>query len=205
MGEGGSAGAQNIRVSDLNNLLYTIPDQVQVEIEPEVTYGEYYTVALGQDYRVSGSYDIDVPLSFEEGLNIVYTDSADDFNSDIEDLDIAEAEVAFDAVNSISLDLEIKNENVTPLDINKQPIPDIKVEVTGSIKASTDGVAHTQQQMQVRLIETAEGAVSRLDGLRFRVTAVPGQAVGVTLRSDQWLRLENIRLRVPKGINVDLN
>lgn len=205
LGEGGSAGAQNIRVSDLNNLLYTIPDQVQVEIEPEVTYGEYYTVALGQDYRVSGSYDIDVPLSFEEGLNIVYTDSADDFNSDIEDLDIAEAEVAFDAVNCIPLDLEIKNENVTPLDINKQPIPEIKVEVTGSIKASADGVAHTQQQMQVRLIETAEGAVSRLDGLRFRVTAVPGQAVGVTLRSDQWLRLENIRLRVPKGINVDLN
>ena len=113
--------------------------------------------------------------------------------------------MAFDAVNSIPLDLEIKNENVTPLDINKQPIPDIKVEVTGSIKASADGVAHTQQQMQVRLIEMAEGAVSRLDGLRFRVTAVSGQAVGVTLRSDQWLRLENIRLRVPKGINVDLN
>ena len=37
------------------------------------------------------------------------------------------------------------------------------------------------------------------------MTAVPGQAIGITLRSDQWMQLENIKVKVPKGINIDLN
>lgn len=205
LGTGGPAGSQNIAVANINNLIAKIPDVVEVEMQPAVSYDKYYSIRLGHDYEVSGNYDIDIPLSFEEGLNIVYTDSADDLNSDLKDLDFEEAAVEFDAVNTIPLELEVKAENVTPLDINKQPLSDIKVEVEGGIAASADGKTSTRQTLLIKMTEQVKGAMSRLDAIRFRVTAVPGQAIGITLRSDQWMQLENIKVKVPKGINIDLN
>lgn len=205
LGTGGPAGSQNIAVANINNLIAKIPDVVEVEMQPAVSYDKYYSIRLGHDYEVSGNYNIDIPLSFEEGLNIVYTDSADDLNSDLKDLDFEEAAVEFDAVNTIPLKLEVKAENVTPLDINKQPLSDIKVEVEGGIAASADGKTSTRQTLLIKMTEQVKGAMSRLDAIRFRVTAVPGQAIGITLRSDQWMQLENIKVKVPKGINIDLN
>lgn len=205
LGTGGPAGSQNIAVANINNLIAKIPDVVEVEMQPAVSYDKYYSIRLGRDYEVSGNYNIDIPLSFEEGLNIVYTDSADDLNSDLKDLDFEEAAVEFDAVNTIPLELEVKAENVTPLDINKQPLSDIKVEVEGGIAASADGKTSTRQTLLIKMTEQVKGAMSRLDAIRFRVTAVPGQAIGITLRSDQWMQLENIKVKVPKGINIDLN
>lgn len=205
LGTGGPAGSQNIAVDNINNLIAKIPDVVEVEMQPAVSYDKYYSIRLGHDYEVSGNYNIDIPLSFEEGLNIVYTDSADDLNSDLKDLDFEEAAVEFDAVNTIPLELEVKAENVTPLDINKQPLSDIKVEVEGGIAASADGKTSTRQTLLIKMTEQVKGAMSRLDAIRFRVTAVPGQAIGITLRSDQWMQLENIKVKVPKGINIDLN
>lgn len=205
LGTGGPAGSQNIAVANINNLIAKIPDVVEVEMQPAVSYDKYYSIRLGHDYEVSGNYNIDIPLSFEEGLNIVYTDSADDLNSDLKDLDFEEAAVEFDAVNTIPLELEVKAENVTPLDINKQPLSDIKVEVEGGIAASADGKTSTRQTLLIKMAEQVKGAMSRLDAIRFRVTAVPGQAIGITLRSDQWMQLENIKVKVPKGINIDLN
>mgnify|MGYP006922104152 FL=1 len=205
LGTGGPAGSQNIAVANINNLIAKIPDVVEVEMQPAVSYDKYYSIRLGHDYEVSGNYNIDIPLSFEEGLNIVYTDSADDLNSDLKDLDFEEAAVEFDAVNTIPLELEVKAENVTPFDINKQPLSDIKVEVEGGIAASADGKTSTRQTLLIKMTEQVKGAMSRLDAIRFRVTAVPGQAIGITLRSDQWMQLENIKVKVPKGINIDLN
>ena len=205
LGTGGPAGSQNIAVANINNLIAKIPDVVEVEMQPAVSYDKYYSIRLRHDYEVSGNYNIDIPLSFEEGLNIVYTDSADDLNSDLKDLDFEEAAVEFDAVNTIPLELEVKAENVTPLDINKQPLSDIKVEVEGGIAASADGKTSTRQTLLIKMTEQVKGAMSRLDAIRFRVTAVPGQAIGITLRSDQWMQLENIKVKVPKGINIDLN
>lgn len=205
LGTGGPAGSQNIAVANINNLIAKIPDVVEVEMQPAVSYDKYYSIRLGHDYEVSGNYNIDIPLSFEEGLNIVYTDSADDLNSDLKDLDFEEAAVEFDAVNTIPLELEVKAENVTPLDINKQPLSDIKVEVEGGIAASADGKTSTRQTLLIKMTEQVKGAMNRLDAIRFRVTAVPGQAIGITLRSDQWMQLENIKVKVPKGINIDLN
>lgn len=205
LGTGGPAGSQNIAVANINNLIAKIPDVVEVEMQPAVSYDKYYSIRLGHDYEVSGNYNIDIPLSFEEGLNIVYTDSADDLNSDLKDLDFEEAAVEFDAVNTIPLELEVKAENVTPLDINKQPLSDIKVEVEGGIAASADGKTSTRQTLLIKMTEQVKGAMSRLDAIRFRVTAVPGQAIGIILRSDQWMQLENIKVKVPKGINIDLN
>lgn len=86
-GESSIEEATNVKVEDINNLLETIPDDIEVDLKPVVCYEEYYTAELGKPYEMKSSYEVDVPLSFEQGLNIVYNDSVQDLNKDLNDLD----------------------------------------------------------------------------------------------------------------------
>lgn len=205
LGTGGPEGAQNIKVSDINSLIKKIPDVVDVKLQPAITYDKYYTVELGKTYSMNSSYDIDIPLDFGSGLKIVYKDSINDLHSDLEDIDFKKAVIAVTADNAIPLQLEIKEENVTVKDFNGNVMNDIKVTVEGTIAESKDGKAVATSNLAITIEETKEGAVRNLEELVFKVTAVPGQATNVQLRSDQWLQLKDMKLKVPNGIKIDLN
>mgnify|MGYP006932574501 FL=1 len=198
-------GATNVVVPNLNDIIETIPDRISVKLNPAVKSDNYYTVGLGQDYILDSEYDIDVPLSFGSGLQIVYKDSIDDLNSDLEDIDFKKAVIAITADNIIPLQLEIKDNNVIPKDLNGKKIDDIKVTVAGTIKESKDGKTVATSQLTITLEETKDGAIGNLEKLVFKVTAVPGQATNVQLRSDQWMQLKDMKLKVPNGIKIDLN
>lgn len=205
LGTGGPEGAQNIKVSDINSLIKKIPDVVDVKLQPAITYDKYYTVELGKTYSMNSSYDIDIPLDFGSGLKIVYKDSINDLHSDLEDIDFKKAVIAVTADNAIPLQLEIKEENVTVKDFNGNVMNDIKVTVEGTIAESKDGKAVATSNLAITIEETKEGAVRNLEELVFKITAVPGQATNVQLRSDQWLQLKDMKLKVPNGIKIDLN
>lgn len=201
-----SSTVQNIQVSDINNLIKKIPDEVNVTLNPVVKNDDYYTVELKEDgYTMEGNYDIDIPLNFGSNLKIVYDETIDNFDLDLEDVDIKKAILSINAVNTIPLAMEIKNENVSALDANGNVMKDIDVTVEGTITESKDGKAEVSSTLNINLNETAEGAISKLDGLKLKVTAVPGQATDVQLVSTQWLQLTDMRLKIPNGIKVDLN
>lgn len=199
------AGVTNVVVPNLNDIIETIPDRITVELEPAVKSNDYYNVGLGQDYILNSSYDIDVPLSFGSNLRIVYEETIDDFDLDLEDVDIKKAILSINAVNTIPLAMEIKNENVSALDANGNVIEDIDVTVEGTITESKDGKTEVSSTLSINLNATAEGAISKLDGLKLKVTAVPGQATDVQLLSTQWMQLKDMKLKIPNGIKVDLN
>ena len=205
LGTGGPEGSKNIKVSDINNLIKKIPDVVDVKLQPAITYDEYYTVELGKTYSMNSSYDIDIPLDFGSGLKIVYKDSINDLHSDLEDIDFKKAVIAVTADNTIPLQLEIKENNVTVKDFNGKRMDDIKVTVEGTIAESKDVKAVATSQLTITMEETKEGAIGNLEELVFKITAVPGQATNVQLRSDQWLQLKDMKLKVPNGIKIDLN
>lgn len=198
-------GVTNVVVPNLNDIIETIPDKITVELEPAVKSNDYYNVGLGQDYILNSSYDIDVPLSFGSNLRIVYEETIDDFDLDLEDVDIKKAILSINAVNTIPLAMEIKNENVSALDANGNVIEDIDVTVEGTITESKDGKTEVSSTLSINLNATAEGAISKLDGLKLKVTAVPGQATDVQLLSSQWMQLKDMKLKIPNGIKVDLN
>lgn len=204
-GKGGPEGATNVKVSDINNLIKKIPDVVSVTLQPAVESEEYYTVRLGETYSMESSYDIDIPLSFGSNLKIVYEETIDDLDLDLEDVDIKKAILSINAVNTIPLAMEIKKDNVSALDAEGNVIEDIEVTVEGTIAESKDGKAEAASTLSITLEEKAEGAISKLDGLKLKVTAVPGQATGILLLSSQWLQLKDMKLRIPNGIKVDLN
>ena len=205
LGTGGPEGSKNIKVSNINDLIKKIPDVVKVDLNPLVEYATYYTVDLTTSYAMESNYDIDIPLNFGSNLKIVYDETIDNFDLDLEDVDIKKAILSINAVNTIPLAMEIKNENVSALDANGNVIKDIDVTVEGTITESNDGKAEVSSTLNINLNETAEGAISKLDGLKLKVTAVPGQATDVQLVSTQWLQLTDMKLKIPNGIKVDLN
>lgn len=205
LGAGGKEGAVNIKVSDINNLIKKIPDAVDVKLQPAITYNEYYTVDLGESYTMESSYKIDIPLSFGKDLKIVYEETIDGFDLDLEDIGIKKAVLSINAVNTIPLAMEIKNENISALDANGNVINDIDVTVEGNITESKDGKTETSSLINITLKETTEGAIGKLDGLKLKVTAISGQATDVQLLSSQWLQLKDMKLKIPNGIKVDLN
>ena len=199
------ANATKVVVPNLNDIIETIPDHINVELKPAVKTEQYYTVNLGQDYTLNSAYDIDIPLSFGSNLKIVYEETLDNFDLDLEDVDIKKAVLSINAVNTIPLAMEIKNENVSALDANGNVIKDIDVTVEGTITESKDGKTEVSSALNVNLNETAEGAISKLDGLKLKITAVPGQATDIQLLSTQWMQLKDMKLKIPNGIKVDLN
>ena len=199
------ANATKVVVPNLNDIIESIPDHIHVEPTAPVKTEQYYTVNLGQDYTLNSAYDIDIPLSFGSNLKIVYEETLDNFDLDLEDVDIKKAVLSINAVNTIPLAMEIKNDNVSALDANGNVIKDIDVTVEGTITESKDGKTEVSSALNVNLNETAEGAISKLDGLKLKIAAVPGQATDVQLLSTQWMQLKDMKLKIPNGIKVDLN
>ena len=201
----------NVKVEDMNNLLETIPDDIEVDLKPVVRYEEYYTAELGIAYEMPSSYEVDVPLSFEQGLNIVYNDSIQDLNKDLNDLDkvgLKNVKVILSVDNAIPLKLQLKAENVQIKDVYGNELSAVKKTIEEDkqyVAESADGEKPVTSELVLNLTSEDTAFLSKIDRICFKLTAVPGSAIGVPLKDTQWLKVTSIKLSVPGGVNVDLN
>lgn len=201
----------NVKVEDMNNLLEIIPDDIEVDLQPVVRNEEYYTAKLGWSYEMPSSYEVDVPLSFEQGLNIVYNDSIQDLNKDLNDLDkvgLKNMKVILSVDNAIPLKLQLKAENVQIKDVYGNELSAVKKTIEEDkqyVAESTDGEKPATSELVLSLTSDDTAFLSKIDRICFKITAVPGSATGVPLKDTQWLKVTSIKLSVPGGVNVDLN
>ena len=201
----------NVKVEDINNLLETIPDDIEVDLQPVVRNEGYYTAELGRAYEMPSSYEVDVPLSFEHNLNIVYNDSVQDLNKDLNDLDkviLKKANVLLTVDNAIPLKLQLKPENVLIKDVYGNELTAVKKTIEEDkqyVTESTDGEKPVTSELVLNLTSEDTAFLSKIDRICFKLTAVPGSATGVPLKDTQWLKVTSIKLSVPGGVNVDLN
>lgn len=201
----------NVKVEDINNLLETIPDDIVVDLQPVVRNEDYYTAKLGWSYEMPSSYEVDVPLSFEQNLNIVYNDSVQDLNKDLNDLDkviLKKANVLLTVDNAIPLKLQLKPENVLIKDVYGNELTAVKKTIEEDkqyVTESTDGEKPVTSELVLNLTSEDTAFLSKIDRICFKLTAVPGSATGVPLKDTQWLKITSIKLSVPGGVNVDLN
>ena len=202
---------ENIKVEDINNLLETIPDDIDVMLTPVVRNKKYYTAELGKAYEMPASYEVDVPLSFEQGLNIVYNDSVQDLNKDLNDLDkvsLKNAKIMLSVDNAIPLKLQLKAENVQIKDVYGNELTAVKKTMEEDkqyVTESTDGEKPATSELVLSLTSDDTAFLSKIDRICFKITAVPGSATGVPLKDTQWLKVTSVKLSVPGGVNVDLN
>lgn len=211
-GESSVAGVtDNVKVEDINNLLETIPDDIEVKLKPVVRKKDYYTAKLGWSYEMPSSYEVDVPLSFEQGLNIVYNDSIQDLNKDLNDLDkvgLKNVKVILSVDNAIPLKLQLKAENVQIKDVYGNELSAVKKTIEEDkqyVAESADGEKPATSELVLNLTSDDTAFLSKIDRICFKITAVTGTTTGVPLKDTQWLKITSIKLSVPGGVNVDLN
>lgn len=200
--DAGITADEIITVSNLNDLVETIPDEIRIENIEATAVPERITMTLGRDYTVKTDYNVVAPLQFNNGTEIVYNDQMDGWNSDMEDLDVRHAEISLDATNTIPLGMTM---TANAIDRDGNVMDEITATVEGNITAGTPENP-SSSKLTIRLESHADGALKNMDGISYRVVAeVPTEVQGQVLNEKQALVLDNVIITVRGGITVDLN
>lgn len=208
-----AAYTEVVEVPNLSTVLNPIPDHINFAGHSRADKTVEADFVLGKQYTIKPSYRIEAPLAFGENARIVYTDSFDDFNSDIKDIEVKD-----NTYIEFSGDIESKipaylNASAVAIDINGNEMPEseVKVAVDGEIKASADGKTPAVSTLKITMKPT-KSALKKLDGLKF---AVSGSAksekntesvVGQTLNAKHHtLIIKNIKIKLVGQVIADLN
>lgn len=190
------------KVSNLGTLIEQLPDYIKVDVgngQIKVK-DEPATIQLGKNYNASLGYKIFVPFQFNSGLKIVYRDSTNSLNEDLQDYQAEGLAIKATAYSTVPLDLSA---TVYPVDVNGDEIPGIQVDNV-MIKASTDGTTEKATEMEVSVKLTNPKDLQKVDRFRFRVSADANQS-NLSLNSQQYLRFDNVRLQLKGKVIADFN
>ena len=194
--DGTAQGASIYNVSNLNNVMQTIPDQIRVDFNDNkinVT-DKLTTIGLGKTYNAQLDYSVYVPFEFNTGLKIVYEEVIDNISGDLEDLGAEGAEISAIVDNKVPLALQL---TAVPLDVHGKEIPGVTV-------STLDVPANAESQVKVTIKFANPTDLQKLDQLSLKVNAKT-ESNGVTLTSDQYIQLKDIRLTLLGQIIADLN
>ena len=208
-----AAYTEVVEVPNLSTVLNPIPDHINFAGHARADKTVEADFVLGKQYTIKPSYRIEAPLAFGDNARIVYTDSFDDFNSDIKDIEVKD-----NTYIEFSGDVESKvpaylNASAVAIDINGNEMPEseVKVAVDGEIKASADGKTPAVSTLKITMKPT-KSALKKLDGLKFTVSGSAKSekntesVVGQTLNAKHHtLIIKNIKIKLVGQVIADLN
>lgn len=214
--EGAKAGAATVKnTANIGDLITELPDYLEVNLKNNQinVKNEYYTVQLGRDYHVDADYSVFVPFEFDRGLKVVYNDSTESMHSDLKDLSATGTlEVMADAYNTIPLELLVGlkavdvDGNEVPVEFNTAeahvaPGDGSTYTMNGEVKQRSGSEVMTPIKITAKLDD--ENLLSRIDKLCFNIHA---DATGSNkLVSTQYLKLNNIKIKLHAGVIADFN
>lgn len=214
--EGAKAGAATVEnVQNIGDLITELPDYLEVDLKNNQinVKNEYYTVQLGRDYHVDADYSVFVPFEFDRGLKVVYNDSTESMHSDLKDLSATGTlEVMADAYNTIPLELLVGLKAVD-VDGNELPVEFNTAEahvapgdgstytMNGEVKQRSGSEVMTPIKITAKLDD--KDLLSRIDKLCFNIHADATDSN--KLVSTQYLKLNNIKIKLHAGVIADFN
>lgn len=199
--------------ADLSELIREIPDRITFSASARADASKESSFKLGTPYTIQPEYSFTAPIMFDQNASIVYKDTLDGWHEDIEDFELAEG-------SYINLTTTIENRvpaflnvDVTPIDVdgNAMGSDEISVEVSNSVLASGDGEKSTETPLSVDIKQNKDGALSRLDGLVFHVSAKASEdgqkpVTGVTLNARKhFLIARDIKVKFVGTVIGDFN
>lgn len=193
---GVAQGANIYRINNLNDVVETIPDVIKVDFnDNKISLNDKLTsIGLGKQYKASLNYSVYVPFKFNSGLKIVYDEVIEDMNDDLQDLAAEGAKISAVIDNKVPLELQL---TAVLLDKKGNEIPGVTVS-TLEVPAN----AETPIDLTVKFANPTD--LQKLDQISLKVKAQT-VANGVTLTSDQYIQLNDIRLTLLGQIIADLN
>lgn len=200
-------------VSNLSDLVKKIPHDIVCKADAKADAKREGTLELGKEYTIEATSFIKAPLAFDEGAQIVYTDTIDGWNEDIDKFSFTEGayiEMTTDVENKIPAYLNVK---AYAIDVNGNEIAEdrIRVDVSNSVKASEDSNTAVTTPVTLQMHESAKGALKDVDGIVMRIAAASGEEgqksiVGQTLNAyKHTLKAHNIKVRLVGRIIGDFN
>lgn len=201
---------QVVAIPNLSDVIERIPRTVRFEANSRADATRESTMELGKRYTITPEYSISAPLAFDEGARIVYNDTLDGWNDDINDFELMDGAALMlttDIENKVPAFLQL---SAWAVDVNGNIIPHerINVEVSNTIKASEDGVTAVSTPVTIRLTEAQKGALKEVDGITYRVVAAANGddkvIVDKTINAyNQTLRANNIKVKLVGRIIVN--
>lgn len=162
-----------VEVPTLGNLIRTIPDEVTFDANVVGDKTQVGSFNLGQQYTITPNYSFNSPLTFGKDARIVYKDTLDGWNDDVEDVILSDgAYLQFNATveNRVPAFLHIKAKAIGKdgLELGEDII---KVEADQEIKASADGTTAVASPLEIKIRQVADGGLKQLDGLILTIEA----------------------------------
>ena len=182
-------------VDNLGNIIKRIPEKIEVE-NIEVTVPDTpVTVQANKTYEMSTAYEINTPLMFSEGTNIVYTENMDGWGSDLEDVEFNKVEATMSVTNNLPLGVNL---TAVAIDNTGNMIDNVEVNMSMNLEANSTKDASIT-------ITTKNGSIKGLDGLKLTVTAKGSEETkNVSLNENQYIQIKDLKLKLKGGITMEL-
>ncbi len=197
-----------IEVEDLEELIYNIPEEIGVEIDPIKMHAD--DVDITETYDVDVDYEVVAPLSFGEDFNLVYRDKEQGLSEDLSDLeDIKELDGTIAIKAQVDSDLEAAlTLEVIPLDKSGKEIEDleaIKVEIPAQANKKEIEISFkTVNGKKLSDILLGRNGAKQLDGIRY-VARINDPIKGAELKSNHGIHLYNMKLELDAKASYDAN
>lgn len=199
-------GYTNLHIENLANLLKEIPASIDIALNPIIDTTNTQHISLVQPLSFGGSYEVAIPLQFDE-FSFVYSDTIAGLNANL-----GEMMEMFSNV-SVGFNMNIKNTmplqilfKATPLDEMGDTIHGITISEfeipAGTGQAFSDTIKG--KDVHFKLESNDVNSIEALDKLKFdlhaKATSTEG---GVALRSEQGIKLDNISIEVKGDVKID--
>ena len=193
----------NIVQPKINRLLFEIPDEIAFENGHLDFLPDYVTIVPNDNHRVTLLYDFVARLAFGPELYLDFSSDINDLNVNLgQDVKVKSAELSFDAISTLPLDFNLDLKAIDNMgNINEN----LEVQIENGLKS---GTLDKPSKTNIKCTILSKDGLLSLEGLRvfFKAVSEPsGEFVGVSLNKQQSIRLENIVLRIPDGISMDIN
>ena len=186
-----------------------MPDGLILDFSVDTNSEEVSTLYVAEEFELSYSYSLDVPLAFNSDLSIGYSGRAEGLKNTFEllsgyDIKIGDLALLVNAVNSAPLQFAI---NAQLLDANGEPTS-INLHIPeggGIIKGSDDGVKGAESQMRLEL-KVPSGDLSGLgdvDAINFDFELKGVTKDSVPLKDSQSVSVM-LQLELDGGVTIDL-
>ena len=199
-------GFTAIEVDDLSKLIEKLQNGMKLSFTATKAKAKQVeaTVELGKEYHLIPTYEFSAALALGENAALIYSDTENDWNKDIDKLELSESSkimLTANVENDVPADLEI---NITPVNKNGQPLTALTVTpIKNKIAAGA-----TAGEIQYEISDASGKALKQLDGVdyRLKVTAPSAEAQkGKTLNKNQKIKIKDITVQLNGKVVYDAN
>ena len=199
-------GFTAIEVDDLSKLIEKLQNGMKLSFTATKAKAKQVeaTVELGKEYHLIPTYEFSAALALGENAAIIYSDTENDWNKDIDKLELSESSkimLTANVENDVPADLEI---NITPVNKNGQPLTALTVTpIKNKIAAGA-----TAGEIQYEISDASGKALKQLDGVdyRLKVTAPSAEVQkGKTLNKNQKIKIKDITVQLNGKVVYDAN